>query len=528
MKILSQVLAIATFLLLSLGIVLNTVYPEPLWGYITLSLAAAAAGAWATLNWKTLLRFFTQKSTRHGANLAFVVFLVLGILVFVNVLAKQYNWRKDVTRSSSNSLSPQTLKILGDLKQDVKVMYFNSINEKERTEPLFKNYEYNSKHFKYEFVDTVRRPTITQTMEVKRNDTVVLSLEGTNKRVKIDGSTEEKITNGLIKLLQSKEQAIYFLTGHNERSFDNAEDALSYTNVKLELEKQGYTVKQVSLVQEGKIPADAAALVIAGPKAAFYPKELELLAAWIKGGGHLLLAVDLDPAVSGLSKGSQQAAELVKPYGITIPGEMLVDPLSSAANVEPQVLLGFSGSKDHPVTRDFPHSAVAANFFMPLTASVNVNAVEGFTVTPLVKSSAQAWAESDWQTLKSGSARFQAGSDRKGPMDIAVAVEPTPSAAAKEGEAPPAAGPRLAVFANSTFGANSVFDKVGNRDLFLNSVAWLAGNEQLISIRAKEDNEGIKAFNAGVLNLVLVVSVFLLPLALVGAGVFVWLRRSKL
>ena len=288
-------------------------------------------------------------------------------------------------------------------------------------------------------------------------------------------------------------------------------------------------MKQVSLVQEGKIPADAAALVIAGPKSAFFPKEIELLSAWLKNNGRLLLAVDLDPAVSGLSKGSQQAAELLKPYGISVPGEMLVDPLSSAAGVEPQVLLGFSASKDHPVTRDFPHSAVAANFFMPLTASLTVNAPEGFTVTPLVRSSAQAWAESDWQALKAGGARFQAGQDRKGPMDIAVAVEATAAAPAKAGEpAPAATGPRLAVFANSTFGANSVFDKVGNRDLFLNSVAWLAGNEQLISIRPTEDNEGIKAFNAGILNLVLVISVFLLPLALVGAGVFVWLRRSKL
>jgi ABC-type uncharacterized transport system involved in gliding motility auxiliary subunit len=206
-----------------------------------------------------------------------------------------------------------------------------------------------------------------------------------------------------------------------------------------------------------------------------------------------------------------------------------VDPLSRQAQVEPQILLGFSAGTEHPITKDFPSSTVAANFFFPITAYINSTPPEGITITPLVKTSPQAWAESDWASLQSGLVKFNEGRDKKGPMNVAVAVEKT-NPPSEEGKPAPAnaKGMRLAVFGTSTFGSNSVLDKVGNRDLFLNSVAWLADNENLISIRPKDVQDGLKQFNPGILNLVLLVSVFALPLLIVAAGVFVWLRRSKL
>lgn len=77
-------------------------------------------------------------------------------------------------------------------------------------------------------------------MEVKKNDTIVLSLADSSKKVKVEGATEEKITNGLIKLLRSKDQVIYFTTGHNERSLDVPEtDPNGISRAKSELEKTG-------------------------------------------------------------------------------------------------------------------------------------------------------------------------------------------------------------------------------------------------------------------------------------------------
>lgn len=518
MKSVPVILGIATFLLLCASIVLFVIYPEP---SVVNGFWAATGGLallWAFFTRATLIRFLGKKSTRYGANISFIVVLVLAILFLLNFVGKTYNWRKDITRSAVNSLSPQTEKILGDLKEDVKLYYFGTAQDKDRNELLLKTYTHETDRLKYEFIDMSRRPTFSKSLGVDKPESVVLTLGESNKRVKIQGVTEEKITNGLIKLLRTKEQVVYFTSGHGERSIENAEDPLSYSSLKSALEAQGYTARELNLFNEGKIPADAAVLVVAGPTSAFFPKELDLLAQWLKAGGRGLFAVDINPAENGLAKGSRQLGEVLKPFGIGITNEMLVDPTSRAANMEPQVLLGFSASRDHPVTKDFASSAIAANFLFPLTTALTVEENPDYPATLLARTSQNAWAEGDWKSLRAGTASYQADQDVRGHMALAVAVQ------SKEGEKPV----RIVAFGTSTFATNNLIDKVSNRDLFLNAVAWLSDDEQLISIRAREDQEGFKQFDNNMLNLILLISIVVVP-ALIGlAGIVVWMRRRKL
>lgn len=526
-KLFPLIFGLITIVLLSAAIVLYVLYPDPTLMYWAFGASGVLFLAWAYETRGALKEFFTRRSTYYGANVAFIVALILGILVFVNVIAKDHHWRKDLTRNAANSLSPQTVKMVKELRQPVKAYYFSSLQEKERGEPLFKNYEYENQRFSYEFVDTSRRPTFVQSMGVKKNETAVLVLEGTNKRITVDGITEEKLTNGLIKLLKTRDQTIYFTVGHGERILQ-AGDAASYSVAKTELEKQGYTVKELNLFSEGKIPADASEIVVMGPTRAFFPKEIEILGDWLKKGGRAIFGLDLSPADNGLAKGSQQIAEFLKAFGVEVQSRMLVDPTSKAANVEPQVLLGFSGSKDHVVTKDFAYSNLAANFLFPLTTYIDANSTPGYLATALVVTSQNAWAESDWSSLKSGLVSYSQGQDLKGRMALALAVESEKAGAPAAGTPAKESRPtRMVVFATTTFATDTMIDKVGNRDLFLNAAAWLADDEQLISIRAREGEE-LRNFDNNILNFVLLVTVFLMPALIVVGGVVVWIRRSKL
>jgi ABC-type uncharacterized transport system involved in gliding motility auxiliary subunit len=473
----------------------------------------------AWLQREPLLGFLVHKKTRKGANLGFVIALVLGILVGINVIGKKYSWKKDLTRMGLNTLSPQTVKVLSGLNKEVKVYYFSSAQEKERNEPLIKNYARESKFFQYEFVDMVRRPTFVQSMGVKRNETVALVLG--NKKELIDGVTEEKLTNGLIKLLREGELNVYFTVGHGEKSLvANPDEPVNYASLKDELARQGYQVKELNLFAEGKIPQDAGVVVVGGPAKAFFPKELEVLFQWVKSGGRVLFALDVDPQESGLSKGSKQIAESLKSFGLEFPATMLVDPTSRAANMEAQVLLGFSGSKEHPITKNFPASSNAAIFFFPLTTHILSKPVEGIISTPLAITSQNAWAESDWASLKTGSVTFQPERDNRGVMNLAMAIEGEKKENSKR--------IRFVVFGTSTFAASGLLDKVANRDLFFNTLNWLTDEEQFISIRPKDQNEGLKQFDNNILNLILLITIFVMPILIIAAGIVVWIRRSKL
>jgi ABC-type uncharacterized transport system involved in gliding motility auxiliary subunit len=65
----------------------------------------------------------------------------------------------------------------------------------------------------------------------------------------------------------------------------------------------------------------------------------------------------------------------------------------------------------------------------------------------------------------------------------------------------------------------------GNRDLGLNTINWLASDEDLISIRPKEPEDRRITMTNGQFRWVLISSQFILPLIVIFAGVSVWWRR---
>jgi ABC-type Na+ transport system ATPase subunit NatA len=82
------------------------------------------------------------------------------------------------------------------------------------------------------------------------------------------------------------------------------------------------------------------------------------------------------------------------------------------------------------------------------------------------------------------------------------------------------------VCGDSDFAANSSLTLGGNGDLFLNSVNWLAEEEELISIRPKPPVSRMLILSPGEARFVQYSSVVLLPLAVLAVGTVVcWRRR---
>jgi len=65
----------------------------------------------------------------------------------------------------------------------------------------------------------------------------------------------------------------------------------------------------------------------------------------------------------------------------------------------------------------------------------------------------------------------------------------------------------------------------GNPDLLLNMANWLSSDEELISIRPKSPEDRRLSLNVQNMWVIKYLSVFLLPIAAIGAGVVVWWRR---
>ena len=189
----------------------------------------------------------------------------------------------------------------------------------------------------------------------------------------------------------------------------------------------------------------------------------------------------------------------------------------------------------HEITKDFTKDLRFVTAF-PLARSVQAGTatVEGVTAQNLLETDRNSWAETDL-ALKGGAA-YDEGKDRKGPISLgavatvrgkAPAPAPSPSPSpGKEGEEPPKAPEgRVVAIGTADFAANSSLGFLGNQDLFLNVVAWLAQDADLISIRAKETDDQKMILSLAQKQNVGWVALVVLPGLFVVLGIRTWWRR---
>jgi len=84
------------------------------------------------------------------------------------------------------------------------------------------------------------------------------------------------------------------------------------------------------------------------------------------------------------------------------------------------------------------------------------------------------------------------------------------------------------VFGTSEFASDQIFDRLGNGDMFVNSVDWAAEQENLANITPKNTTE--RTFNPpsqlyGIM--IFLTSIFLIPGLIVLGGVSTWLSRRR-
>jgi ABC-type uncharacterized transport system involved in gliding motility auxiliary subunit len=155
--------------------------------------------------------------------------------------------------------------------------------------------------------------------------------------------------------------------------------------------------------------------------------------------------------------------------------------------------------------------------FYPLVRSITPAQppANGITVETLISSNDRSWGESN---MKSPEASFDEKADLKGPVSLAV-VATKDAGQNKKG--------RLIAFGDSDFASNGFIGAQGNGNLFMNTLNWLAQDESFISIRPKNPDDRRLTMSEAQGRLVSYVSVLLLPVSILLAGVSVWMKRRR-
>ena len=194
-------------------------------------------------------------------------------------------------------------------------------------------------------------------------------------------------------------------------------------------------------------------------------------------------------------------ANLLQSWGVTLDKDLILDlnPIGQIAGLGPQVAL-VSNYGSQPIVSEMKGTATG----FPLSRSMEIKNTDKTNVDKLFDSSESSLATSN---LSSPAVDIRDPKNKKGPLTIAAAGTYNTGKENSQG--------RFVVVGSSSWAANRLHQLQRQRDLALNTINWLSSDEDLISIRPKEQEDRRITMTRAQLNWVRITSQFLLPLLVV-------------
>jgi ABC-type uncharacterized transport system involved in gliding motility auxiliary subunit len=462
------------------------------------------------------------RTLERYAGLLLNVLGLLCVLAIVVVISYQHNFRLDLTPAKTYTLSPHSLNIIDRVALPVKLVAFVR-KEDPHTEyltDLFWRIRLRQPKITTQIYDLNRNPGVARAYKADAYGSVIV--ECGPRRKTVSNIREETLMAAVLQVTRDYEKTVYMLTGHGEYDMTDADRNKGYSTFRNVLEQEYYHVKPLSLFGDQPIPEDAAAIVIAGPRGELRAEEAQKLDQYVRTGGALLMMVDPENARS--------TAAFLHRYRVDLPAEVVGEPQNRLAASEILTAKIPDRSKDSAVTMVLDTDPVFSLFgpVEPLAGDT-----EDIDVIPLLMTSKSSWAV----PLRGGKVPddldFDAKrGDRRGPFPAGLSVAVRLAGASGDdarGEESHRAG-RIIVYGDSDFANNFFIDLLGNRDLLVNSVNWLALEDTLIGIRPDRKVAGREQFFVSsrqnymvfLLGVVIEPAIFLL----LGAVVFVRRRMS--
>ncbi len=448
-----------------------------------------------------------------GAVLQSVLLIsVLGLLAFLSTRNHtQWDW----TNANEHTLSSQTLNLLNGLEQDLKVVGLYSPLAAVQAKELLDKYQFASDRVKVEFIDPERQPGRLADLEVapERLAGGLLHVTLGEESVEVREVTEEAMTTALVRLSSQDQKKVYFVIGHNERPTvgDGADEVAGFAFAREALANENYQAEEILLATTGDVPDDADVVILAGPTRPMLEVEHEALQRYIKRGGAVLFL--LDP------RANTDLPAKLGGWGVQVGDDVVVDMVG-----------GMVGTPTTPFAKDYgPHpitDELRGFTIFQFARSIAPGPAPGpgsdASFQSLVRTGDESWSETDLERLEAAGEVGFDPEDGRGPISLAVA-----GTLRLGGEASDAAEARMVVVGDADFASNQHITAYLNRDFFVNSVNWLLGDVESISIRPKTGVASRLQLSTEDFLGLRYASLFVLPETIAVLGVLAWWRRRR-
>lgn len=464
----------------------------------------------------------------NGTKTIILVAIVIAIYIGINILLEKVVLPEiDCSENKIYSLSQESKDKLGNIENDINITLINYSNYISVIKFAERYKELNS-HIKIEKVDDLSaRADLMQKYSLNPTDNLIIIKSGENEKTLRDSDlytydyttydqidiTEEAITNAIMDVITVEKPKIYFMSNHTMYNTQY------FTTIMEAMRKEANEVETIDILAKGGIPEDCDTLVISTLKEDLTEQEKDKIIAYIKNGGELLLLTG--PNINNVNLTNFQ--KVLDEYGITIEKGVVFE--GSSANM-------VSGYPDF-VIEETGSTSLTQNLNMTMSLCLvdaakitfNEEKLEELKVEHEVLATTTEKAFVRTNLTQTSPTRTAEDGEQEACTVAAVATKTI-----EEGKTS-----KLIIYANELFAMDmqvqingytmSTIDLYNNKDLILNSVAYLNERENTMTIRKNYDT--VKYTVTEQQNIIIMTIIFVLPVIIIVAGIIVWQARRR-
>lgn len=434
------------------------------------------------------------------------VFTLLSLLV---VLTYVHPYRLDLSPGNRYTLSDHALGILRDLDQPIKITGFIRTQDPRNAplKDLLWQASHESPYITYSLVDINRNPSLAERKGVSAYGAVLV--ESKTRRRTFSNPSESQLVSAITQATRSAKR-IVAVTGHGECDLNDRDRHRGCTSLRDAVSLEFYDLTAASLAGDAGLEDDVAVVLILGPKVDYLDVEMGSLRRYLDRGGNALVLLDPWRA--------PKLAAFMHRYGLAFGDDVIIDPDNRLAGGEKFSSVISDANPDHLVSATLDAPPL---FSQARSVVARSDEEKRRVAVRLLRTGRRSWANHDPEVLHGAEARFVAGRDLNGPLSVGVEVViPVEHGGERRST-------RIIAFGDSDFVNNRFLDYLGNKDLLLNSINWLAQERHLVSSRTPSKKPGVEQFFISQAQLTRIFrwAVGIEPLMFMALGLAMFVRR---
>lgn len=464
----------------------------------------------------------SKRTLSLGTYSSAVIIIAAAAAVLLNVFVSELPARFtvfDVTAQQLYTLSDETKELVKGLSEDVNIYVLSNESQADSTlDTTLQNYEGLSSHIKISYVD----PAVNPKFHTQYTDGAISSnsiiVEGSKRSKVIDYSElyemefdyttysstvtgydgEGQITSAIAYVTTDEMPKIYAVTGHDELSFES-----SFVSA---IEKENVEYDTINLMDYDEVPEDASCVIINAPAADLSADDTSKMLDYMEKGGDVLLIT----AYTGTELANFN--KLLDFYGVTVTEGLIIESAVNNYYQDPFYLLP-------DVTYDTLTESVYNNgsyIFAPYAMGLTVTETEDVEVSVLLSSSDKSYVRNNIENSMDYSKQED---DEEGPFEIGVKCVKSIDSESSVG---------IIYSCESLFTETADSMVAGtNMKLFSSTLGSFVSHTSSVSVPVKSLETEYLTISQGVILVLALLTVAVIPFAILAAGFVVWFKRRK-